>query len=430
MDAKIKTLILFHKEDRHLFQELKQHLAPLEREGLITLWDEDRVLAGTDRKEVVDLQLKNASLILLLLSASFMASETYDLAVQALAKHTPPTGYVIPILLHPVDWQHSVFGRLAPLPANGVPISIWSSRPAAYLDVVKGIREIVAAYKQQSSVSVSATQRNSSEEIQMSDSAKDQPTAFDVFLCHNSKDKDEVKEVAKQLQAHDIRPWLDEWELPPGQIWQPLVEEQIKTIPSAAVFVSKNDMGPWQKPEMYALLSQFVQRGCPVIPVLLDTAPIRPDLPVFLANMTWVDFRKREPDPLKQLIWGITGKKPDSHAKHRTANRTTSASTSPSPKTLSLTLKFELADILLACKCISNRESRETVLGLLNQQFSGIVNRISRRSDNQMDVMEILSTCENQSGSLRAFCEIVMYFEGNSSINAQSIRKFMQQHSL
>jgi hypothetical protein len=25
--------------------------------------------------------------------------------------------------------------------------------------------------------------------------------------------------------------------------------------------------------------------------------------------MTWVDFRKRDPDPMEQLIWGITGER-------------------------------------------------------------------------------------------------------------------------
>ena len=35
-----------------------------------------------------------------------------------------------------------------------------------------------------------------------------------------------------------------------------------------------------------------------------------PELPPFLKGMTWVDFRKRDPDPLAQLIWGITGQKP------------------------------------------------------------------------------------------------------------------------
>ena len=435
MEVKMEVLILFDKEDRDLFLDLKKHLTPLEREGLITLWDEDQIIGGTDRREAINRHFQSASLVLVLVSADFMASESYTLAKQALTKHTPPTGYVVPILLHEVDWEYSDFGRLTPLPSNGKPIGSWTNRPAAYVDVVKGIRKIIAAYKQSQtqhplSQSLSSIQNSQNKEIGMPDTAKDQQTSFDVFLCHNSKDKDEVKKVAQQLQAHNILPWLDEWELPPGQIWQPLVEEQIKTIPSAAVFVSKNDLGPWQKPEMYALLNQFVQRGCPVIPVLLDTTPGQPDLPPFLANMTWVDFRKEEPDPLKQLIWGITGKKPDSHAKHHTTNRTSPASTSPSPKTLPLPRKLELVNLLLACTCISNRESRETVLGLLNEQFPGIVNRVARRTDNQTDVMEIVNTCEKHPGSLQTLCEIVMFFEGDGSINTQRLVEFMQRHGL
>ncbi len=48
---------------------------------------------------------------------------------------------------------------------------------------------------------------------------------FDVFLCHNSNDKPEVKEIARQLYAEELNPWLDEWQLPPGQPWLPLLEQ-------------------------------------------------------------------------------------------------------------------------------------------------------------------------------------------------------------
>jgi formylglycine-generating enzyme required for sulfatase activity len=54
-----------------------------------------------------------------------------------------------------------------------------------------------------------------------------------------------------------------------------------------------------------------VNRDCPVIPVLLPNAPTKPELPVFLRQFTWVDFRKSDPDPMYRLRWGITGKKPD-----------------------------------------------------------------------------------------------------------------------
>ncbi len=134
---------------------------------------------------------------------------------------------------------------------------------------------------------------------------------FDVFLCHNSQDKPEVREIARQLQKQGLKPWLDEWELRPGLSWQELLEEQIKQIKSAAVFVGSSGFGPWQKREMRAFLSEFVDRGCPVIPVLLENAPQKPELPIFLKAMTWVDFRHSESNPMERLNWGITGVKPD-----------------------------------------------------------------------------------------------------------------------
>ncbi len=132
---------------------------------------------------------------------------------------------------------------------------------------------------------------------------------FDVFLCHNGTDKPAVKEIGAKLQEHGILPWLDEWELPPGLPWQPLVEEQIGKIKSAAVFVGKNGRGPWQDKELRAFLQQFVKRDCPVIPAILPDCENAPELPPFLESMTWVDFRKQDPDPLERLIWGITGER-------------------------------------------------------------------------------------------------------------------------
>jgi hypothetical protein len=32
-------------------------------------------------------------------------------------------------------------------------------------------------------------------------------------------------------------------------------------------------------------------------------------VPPFLKSLTWVDFRKAEPDPVEQLVWGITGER-------------------------------------------------------------------------------------------------------------------------
>jgi len=110
--------------------------------------------------------------------------------------------------------------------------------------------------------------------------------------------------------AENIKVWLDIWELRPGFPWQRVLEEQIETIKSAAVFIGKNGIGPWQNMEQEAFIRQFIKRNCPVIPVMLEDCPEEPKIPIILDGMTRVDFRKPDPDPMKQLIFGITGKKP------------------------------------------------------------------------------------------------------------------------
>lgn len=132
---------------------------------------------------------------------------------------------------------------------------------------------------------------------------------FDVFLCYNSIDRADVKKIGMALKAHGILPWFDEWELIPGQPWQRALEQQIRKIKSAAVFVGPMGMGPWHRSEMDAFLRQVKKRDCPVIPVLLSGVSEEPNLPVFLEEMSWIDFRKKDPNPLEQLIWGITGKR-------------------------------------------------------------------------------------------------------------------------
>jgi len=149
---------------------------------------------------------------------------------------------------------------------------------------------------------------------------------FDVFLCHNSQDKDAVKEIGQRLRDAGLNPWLDEWELRPGLTWQDALEEQIETIRTAAIFVGPDGFGPWQKTELRAFISEFVDRGCPVIPLILAGCEKPPKLPIFLKAFTWVDFRKQEPDPFECLVWGITGKKPDP------------ASAIPAPKKVALPL--------------------------------------------------------------------------------------------
>jgi nucleotide-binding universal stress UspA family protein len=132
---------------------------------------------------------------------------------------------------------------------------------------------------------------------------------FEVFLCHNSNDKSEVRALNKSLKKKDVRTWFDEDELRPGQPWQPELEREIRNVKTAAIIVGSSGRGPWQDFETRAFLAEFAERQCPLIPVILPTCTCVPELPIFLKQFTWVDFRSDSPDPLQRLLWGIRGRK-------------------------------------------------------------------------------------------------------------------------
>lgn len=133
---------------------------------------------------------------------------------------------------------------------------------------------------------------------------------FDVFLSHNSKDKPTVRGIAQSLGHRGVRFWLDEDQLVPGENWQDgLVRGLLDSI-CVAVCIGPAGIGPWQDEEMQASLAIAVREKRRIIPVLLPDGPDQSELPLFLANRTWVDLRSGvTEDGLARLVWGITGRK-------------------------------------------------------------------------------------------------------------------------
>ena len=135
---------------------------------------------------------------------------------------------------------------------------------------------------------------------------------FDVFLSHNSQEKSYVEEIANWLEQQHIRVWYDKWQLRPGFPWQKELEEGILHSISVVVCFGKSGLGSWHEPEMRAALQEAIRRNCAVIPVLLPDIPSNFEIPLFLRDYTWVDFRNGvDNDEAKaKLLWGITGKNP------------------------------------------------------------------------------------------------------------------------
>ena len=136
--------------DESLCIRLEKHLSVLRREGLIATWSRRQIISGMDWKKMVDHHLNTASVILLLISSDFLASDyCYGVEMRhAMARHEAGEVLVIPILLRLVDnWQGGPFGDLKALPSNGIPVTRWSDRDAAFTDIARGLRNVLQENK-------------------------------------------------------------------------------------------------------------------------------------------------------------------------------------------------------------------------------------------------------------------------------------------
>jgi TIR domain len=92
---------------------------------------------------------------------------------------------------------------------------------------------------------------------------------FDVFLAHNSQDKDLVNTVAASLENNGLKPWLDKDQILGGDLILDEIESAISRSKCAAFFIGQNGLGPWHRSEMRSLIEQSIDNGFRVIPVLL-----------------------------------------------------------------------------------------------------------------------------------------------------------------
>jgi hypothetical protein len=61
----------------------------------------------------------------------------------ALERHRNGDVRVIPVILHPCDWQQTPFGKLRATPVDGKPVSKFPNQHDAFLSITKDIRAIV-----------------------------------------------------------------------------------------------------------------------------------------------------------------------------------------------------------------------------------------------------------------------------------------------
>src|ERR1700724_3536495 len=136
----VTVFYVYAREDELLREQLERHLRLLSRQGLISEWHDRQILPGAIWAQEIDAPLDSASIILLLISSDFLASDyCYGVEMQrALERHSRGVVRVIPILLRPCDWRHAPFANLQCLPRRSKPVTTWDNLDEAFADIAQG----------------------------------------------------------------------------------------------------------------------------------------------------------------------------------------------------------------------------------------------------------------------------------------------------
>jgi O-acetyl-ADP-ribose deacetylase (regulator of RNase III) len=141
----VSCFVSYSHEDEELRVELGKHLRALERSGLIGIWHDRKIVAGSDWNDAISQQLTSADVMLVLVSADFVSSDyCYDVEMkQMLKRHKHGDALMIPIILRPTNLEGTPFAGLQALPRDANPVTVWQDRDAALVNVTEGIAQAV-----------------------------------------------------------------------------------------------------------------------------------------------------------------------------------------------------------------------------------------------------------------------------------------------
>lgn len=144
-------VIIFYSyawQDRMFRDTLENHLSPLRQQGVIACWDQSLVGPGADRRQAIAEHMNAALIILLLISADYLASSVCQREMQhALQRQLQRSAYVILILVRPSAWQETPLVGLRCLPRDRRAITVWGGeqQDAAFAEIVSGVRQVVSS---------------------------------------------------------------------------------------------------------------------------------------------------------------------------------------------------------------------------------------------------------------------------------------------
>jgi len=124
-----------------------------------------------------------------------------------------------------------------------------------------------------------------------------------LFISYSSKDREFVSRLATDLRSLGIYVWWDRWEMRVGDSLNRKIQEGIAQAGWLAIVLSRQSVkSPWVERELNAaMVRELETKEVFVLPLLIDDC----DLPIFLRDKLYADFRESFEDGLAALVESV-----------------------------------------------------------------------------------------------------------------------------
>jgi hypothetical protein len=125
--SRTKLFVSYSHRDRDWLEQLRIHLAVLERRGLIHVWSDTQIAFGTNWEQEIEKALDESTVAVLLISPAFLASSYIwdeEKEMDRIMAHTEQGMEVLPLIIRPCAWQlEENLAQFQARPAEGRPLS-------------------------------------------------------------------------------------------------------------------------------------------------------------------------------------------------------------------------------------------------------------------------------------------------------------------
>ena len=142
-----KAFVAYARVDKDVVERLLTHLKGLKHAGKLETWYDGEITVGESWEEQISNELSRSDMVVLCVSADFLASDYVQTVEMPNALERAHAGQckIIPVILKPCAWQGHPFARFQVTPEGERPVTDYPDQEKAWTEVIKAIDRTIEA---------------------------------------------------------------------------------------------------------------------------------------------------------------------------------------------------------------------------------------------------------------------------------------------